>query len=128
MIAQRQSARQRGYDYQWQKAGTAFLALPQNQFCERCKAHGILNAGQLRMDGSAQTNPRRMHLVVNHRIPHKGNKQLFWDRLNWEVACPDHHDIRIQQEESGKVRSGTGINGRPLDPNHPWNQREREGR
>lgn len=118
----RPSARQRGYDSKWEKARKAFLAKPENQFCERCKARGFLNAGNLRMDGTAQTNPRRMHLVVNHRIPHKGDQRLFWDRSNWEVACPDDHDIRIQQEERGKVRSGTDIEGRPLDPNHPWNQ------
>ncbi|WP_421590918.1 hypothetical protein [Shinella sp. M27] len=118
----RSSARQRGYDTRWEKARKAFLAKPENQFCERCNAAGLLNVGNLRMDGSAQTNPRRIHLVVNHRIPHKGDQRLFWDRSNWEVACPDHHDIRIQQEERGKIRSGTDINGRPLDPNHPWNK------
>ena len=123
MIERRGSAKQRGYGYKWQKARAAFLSLPQNQFCERCKGQGILNAGHLRMDGSPQTNPRRMHLVVNHRTAHKGDQTLLWDRENWEVACPDHHDIRIQQEESGKVRSGTGIDGRPIDPAHPWNQR-----
>ncbi|WP_200956644.1 hypothetical protein [Rhizobium sp. Root1204] len=119
----RETAAERGYGHRWQKGRAAFLALPENQFCERCKELGILNIGHLRLDGSPQTNPKRMHLVVNHRIPHKSNKQLFWDRLNWEVACPDHHDIRIQQEESGKVRSGTGIDGRPLDPVHPWKHR-----
>lgn len=118
----RPSARRRGYDTKWEKARKVFLDQPENQFCERCKAGGLLNAGNLRMDGTAQTNPRRMHLVVNHRIPQKGDQRLFWDQSNWEVACPDHHDIRIQQEERGKVRSGTGIDGRPLDPNHPWNR------
>jgi len=119
---QRPSARERGYDSKWEKARKAFLAKLENQFCERCKARGLLNAGNLRMDGTVQANPRRMHLVVNHRIPHKGDQRLFWDRSNWEVACPDDHDIRIQQEERGKVRSGTDVNGRPLDPCHPWNR------
>lgn len=121
MARDRQSASSRGYDWKWQQARKAFLALPGNQFCERCKARGVLNAGHLRMDGSPQTNAKRIHLVVNHRIPHKGDQRLFWDRANWEVACPDHHDIRIQQEEAGKVRSGIDLTGRPLDPSHPWN-------
>lgn len=112
----RPSARERGYDSRWDKARKAFLAKPENQFSERCKASSFLNVGNLRMDGTAQTNPRRMHLVVNHHTPHKGDQRLFWDRSNWEVVCPDHHDIRIQQEERGKVRSGTGVDGRPLDP------------
>lgn len=122
MADNRPSARQRGYDGQWEKARAAFLARPGNQFCERCKAFGILNAGHLRADGSPQTNKHRMHLVVNHRIPHKGDKALFWDEANWEVACPDHHDIRIQQEEHGTFKSGTNADGRPLDPAHPWNR------
>lgn len=121
MAERRPSARERGYDTKWQKERGAFLSQPENQFCERCKAAGILNAGHLRMDGSPQTNPKRMHLVVNHRIPHKGDKKLFWDRKNWEVACPDHHDIRIKQEEAGSFKTGTDITGRPLDPAHPWN-------
>jgi 5-methylcytosine-specific restriction endonuclease McrA len=122
MTEQRRSARERGYDTKWQKERGAFLAQPENQFCERCKAAGILNAGHLRMDGSPQTNPKRMHLVVNHRIPHRGDKRLFWDKANWEVACPDHHDIRIKQEEAGTFKTGTDATGRPIDPNHAWNK------
>lgn len=121
MAENRPSARQRGYDGHWEKARASFLAKPENQFCARCKERGLLNVGQLRMDGSPQTNPHRMHLVVNHKVPHKGDQTLFWDRKNWEVACPDHHDIRIQQEEHGTFKTGTDVTGRPLDPAHPWN-------
>src|SRR5688572_28166801 len=55
-MEQRSSARQRGYDSKWQRERAAFLAQPENQFCERCKAAGILNPGHLRMDGPPQTN------------------------------------------------------------------------
>lgn len=111
------------YGSRWQKARAAFLRQPGNQFCIRCYERGLLNAGNLRMDGSPQTVERRIHLVVDHIIPHKGDQKLFWDRKNWQVLCPDHHDIAKQQEEHGKIRSGTDTNGRPLDPNHPWNRR-----
>lgn len=117
----RPSSSERGYGTKWQKARAAFLSQPGNQFCVRCYERGLLNAGNLRMDGSPQTQKRRTHLVVDHITPHKGDQKLFWDRKNWQVLCPDHHDITKQQEEHGKVRSGTGIDGRPLDPNHPWN-------
>jgi 5-methylcytosine-specific restriction endonuclease McrA len=117
----RPSAKDRGYGGQWGKARAVFLAKPANQFCVRCKAHGILNAGHLRADGSPQTNSRRMHLVVDHVIPHRGDTRLFWDRSNWQPLCPDHHDITKQQEENGTFKTGTDIEGRPLAHDHPWN-------
>ncbi|KQS83432.1 HNH endonuclease signature motif containing protein [Rhizobium sp. Leaf383] len=123
MMHQRASSRERGYTTKWEKARAVFLAQPGNQFCRRCQVHGLLNTGNLRPDGSLQTNPRRMHLVVDHIVPHKSDQKLFWDRGNWQPLCPDHHDITKQQEEHGKVRSGTGLDGRPLDPAHPWNRR-----
>ena len=43
MAEYRPSARQRGYGTKWEKERAAFLAQPENQFCERCKAAGILN-------------------------------------------------------------------------------------
>lgn len=83
----------------WQKERASFLADPDNQFCLRCLEVGILNAGHLRKDGSPQDNPRRMHLVVHHRIRHRGDPVLFWDRGNWETICPDHHDSDAQADE-----------------------------
>lgn len=75
------------------------------------------------MDGSAQTNPRRRHLVVDHVIAHKGDQRLFWDRSNWQVLCPDDHDIIKQREEHGHETDAVDVNGRPTDPDHPWNRR-----
>ncbi|CAN7509406.1 HNH endonuclease signature motif containing protein [Pararhizobium sp. LjRoot238] len=83
-----------------------------------------MNTGYLRIDGSPQTNPKRMHLVVDHVIQHKGDQRLFWDPTNWQPLCPDHHDIVKQQEEHGTLRTGTDVTGRPLDPSHPWNARK----
>jgi 5-methylcytosine-specific restriction endonuclease McrA len=51
------------------------------------------------MVGELQSNPRRMHLVVDHKKRHHGNPILFWDRSNWQPLCPDHHDIVKQAEE-----------------------------
>ncbi|WP_139108372.1 MULTISPECIES: HNH endonuclease [unclassified Ensifer] len=88
----------------WQQARADFLADPDNQFCVRCQANGLLNPGIYRKDGTLETNRRRMHLVVNHVQRHHGEEVLFWDRDNWEPLCPDHHDIDVQAEE----RQGTG--------------------
>jgi hypothetical protein len=30
--------------------------------------------------------------VIDHIIPHKGDKALFWNRNNWQAACNWHHN------------------------------------
>ena len=71
MNQKRQSACQRGYTWEWEKERAVFLAAPENQFCVKCKARGLLNTGTKRMDGSVEANPRRIGLVVDHIIPHR---------------------------------------------------------
>lgn len=119
---QRTSARKRGYTHQWDKARAAYLAEPGHQFCVRCQARGLLNAGTMRMDGTIETNRRRIGLVVDHIVPHRGDQRLFWDRTNWQTLCHDHHDITKQREEHGRATGGNDIAGRPTDPSHPWNR------
>jgi 5-methylcytosine-specific restriction endonuclease McrA len=72
----RPSASDRGYDNRWQKARIAFLQ--KHPCCVMC--------------GKPAT-------VVNHKIPHLGNKALFWDSKNWEPACKRCHDGPIQAME-----------------------------
>lgn len=114
-IAGRPTAQQRERDYdrqrdqqpwrqwyktsRWQAERADFLAQPENQFCKRCLANGIMNAGHLCKDGTPQINPRRMHLVVHHSVRHQGKAEIFWDRSKWEPICPDHHDSDAQAEE-----------------------------
>ena len=88
----------------WQRERAAFLALPENQFCVRCKARGLLNPGTMHMDGTPETNPRRQHLVVYHKRRPMGDEELFWDWGNLEPLCPDHHDIEVQAEERRAFR------------------------
>ena len=76
--ANRPTSRQRGYTRAWEKARAAFLAL--FPWC----AHPGCNA-------RAE--------VVDHVIPHKGDKALFWDRANWQPLCAHHHNSAKQREE-----------------------------
>lgn len=57
-------------------------------WCERCwrAGHGAVAAG-----------------VVNHRRPHKGDWQLFFDPENHESVCKRCHDGPIQREERRPV-------------------------
>jgi 5-methylcytosine-specific restriction endonuclease McrA len=37
--------------------------------------------------------------VVDHIVPHKMDKALFWDRSNWQPLCKWHHDVVKQSLE-----------------------------
>lgn len=102
--ADKRKTAERGYGGKWQRERATFLDA--NPVCERCENLG-------RMTPST---------VVNHRVPHRGDMKLFWDRKNWEPACKPHHDGEIQREERSGIVKGTDRNGRPLDPSHPWNR------
>lgn len=81
----RGSAAQRGYGWEWQKESKSFLFLPENRFCVRCKAKGLLT----------------MSTLVDHIKPHKGNAVLFWDRSNWQGLCVTCHNKKTATEDGG---------------------------
>ena len=70
----RGSARQRGYTYAWEKASKAFLR--EHPLCVECLKENRLTPAE----------------VVDHIIPHRGSKKLFWDKSNWQPLCKHHHD------------------------------------
>jgi 5-methylcytosine-specific restriction protein A len=66
--------------------------------------------------------------VVDHKIPPRGDYTLFWDPKNLQSLCLPHHNSSKQQIEKGNkgyVRE-IGIDGFPVDVNHPFNQLERK--
>jgi 5-methylcytosine-specific restriction protein A len=77
----RGSARSRGYDANWDRqAGDFKRAHPD---CLGCKAVGRRSATA----------------VVDHVIPHKGDRGLMWDKRNWQPSCRFHHDVVKQRLE-----------------------------
>jgi 5-methylcytosine-specific restriction protein A len=32
--------------------------------------------------------------VIDHFIPHRGDKKLFWDRKNWRATCDSCHNAK----------------------------------
>lgn len=81
--ARRGSATARGYSSAWQRARLGFLA--SHPLCVRCEAQGIVEAAT----------------VVDHKVPHRGDKQLFWDRTNWQPLCKPCHDVKTATEDGG---------------------------
>tara|TARA_R100000365_G_C2667270_1_gene17885 strand:+ start:60 stop:410 length:351 start_codon:yes stop_codon:yes gene_type:complete len=78
----RPTARQRGYNTEWQKARAAYLIA--HPYCVRCGKP----AGH-----------------VDHITPHKGDDRLFWDRTNWQALCAHHHNSTKQREERRQVQA-----------------------
>ncbi|WP_338042346.1 HNH endonuclease [Paenibacillus alba] len=39
--------------------------------------------------------------VIDHIIPHKGNRILFWDQENWQPMCGSCHGIKTASEDGG---------------------------
>lgn len=79
----RESSAKRGYDSQWRKARVGFLR--KHPLCVHCKGKGILTEAT----------------VVDHIQPHKGDKELFWDRLNWQPLCASCHGFKTATEDGG---------------------------
>lgn len=79
--------------------------LSKHPLCEYCRRRGLVAAAA----------------VVDHKIPHKGDERLFFDPANWQSLCKTCHDQVKQAEEHGRFVLGAGVDGQPLDPQHPWN-------
>jgi hypothetical protein len=70
----RATARERGYDHTWVQACRQFKAM--HPLCVGCLAIGVMRATE----------------VVDHIVPHRGDRTLFWDRNNWQASCGWHHN------------------------------------
>jgi 5-methylcytosine-specific restriction enzyme A len=99
----RASAHSRGYDSRWQRARVAYLVA--HPLCRLCEQLGRVTAAT----------------VVDHVVPHRGDRALFWDSGNWQPLCkPCHDGAKARQERTG-VLPGCDLDGVPADPHHPWN-------
>ena len=71
----RGTAAERGYDHSWRSARRLYLA--SHPLCTHC------------LDRENRTTAAT---VIDHVIPHRGDKRLFWDRSNWQPLCDRHHN------------------------------------
>lgn len=60
--------------------------------------------------------------TVDHKVPHRGDMVLFFDKNNLQTLCSEHHSSTKQLEERRGYAPGAGVDGEPLDANHPWNR------
>ena len=84
----RPSADARGYTSAWRKARKAYII--RHPLCAIC--------------GAPATD-------VDHIIPHRGDKELFWDSGNWQSLCHECHSRKSYGE-----RRNTGRKKPESDP------------
>ena len=77
----RPSGYERGYDNRWRKARLVFLE--KHPLCTRCYENGSLVRAT----------------VVDHIVPHRGDRELFWDMSNWQALCKRCHDQKTMTED-----------------------------
>ena len=69
----KKNAAERGYNGAWNKARKFFLAA--HPYCAACQRGGKVRGAN----------------VVDHIVPHRGDKGRFWDRGNWQPLCKRCH-------------------------------------
>ena len=79
----RESSAQRGYSYKWQQARKGFLA--KHPLCAECERQGRITAAT----------------DLDHITPHKGDKDAFWTRSNWQSLCHPCHSRKTATEDGG---------------------------
>lgn len=80
-----QSRHERGYTNDWAAEAKQYLRKHRWCVCAECTASG---------------NPRRAN-CVDHRVAHKGNTRLFWDRSNWQALNNRCHGSKTVREDGG---------------------------
>jgi 5-methylcytosine-specific restriction enzyme A len=90
---------ERGYGSRWQRARVRFLR--EHPLCAMCDAE----------------NPPRLTpaCIVDHKVPHRGDQDLFWDESNWQSLCTTCHNSHKQRlERSGNAPRVIGEDGWPV--------------
>ena len=67
----------------WIKLRKAYLLA--NPICVICKAKGIRTPAN----------------TVDHKIPHKGNRKLFFNQRNWQPLCRSCHSRKTASQDGG---------------------------
>ncbi|MBN8749514.1 MAG: HNH endonuclease [Variovorax sp.] len=85
----RGTAHERGYSAAWQRARAGWLQ--KHPLCAEHEAAGRAVAAT----------------IVDHKVPHRGDKDLFWDSDNWQSLCKSCHDRKTAREDGGFGRPST---------------------
>ncbi len=88
----------------WRRASRAYLQA--HPLCVMCEAVGRTT----------------LAVLVDHIEPVAKAPERAWDEDNWQPLCATcHSGAKASFERTGRLK-GCDVHGRPLDPNHHWNQ------
>jgi len=73
------------YGSRWRKVRLVYLSV--HPLCVICKREGRLTAAD----------------VIDHVVPHRGDKILFWDESNWQSLCKSCHDRKTMTEDRYEI-------------------------
>ncbi|MCP3927266.1 MAG: HNH endonuclease [Desulfobacterales bacterium] len=101
-------------------------SLTQEKYCEKCKPKAKVQEKKRYskdpkvkkwLNSARYKNERKQFLIENpyccsegctklsnildHRIPHKGDYDLFWDKSNWDPKCKSCHDRKTASKDGG---------------------------
>ena len=79
----KRSSTELGYGYKWQVLRAWWLR--HNPLCVMCKARGVVTEAT----------------EIDHIIPHKGDKTLFWARDNLQALCKKCHSTKTSTQDGG---------------------------
>lgn len=86
----------------------------------------VLRKAHLRKQPLCVLCKRRGHVaaatVVHHIRAHKGNWELFKDPNNLQSLCKRCHDSDMQSAERRGYSTRIGLDGWPIDDEHPFNR------
>ncbi len=88
-VARRGTRHEQGYTNAWGRARRQYLNA--HPLCVMCARRGKIVAAN----------------VVDHRIPHKGDQQLFWDMSNWQSLCALCHNGPKRRIEAAMQRASS---------------------
>ena len=105
--ATKETSNQRGYNYKWQQAREGYLA--KHPWCVYCLrklgVKAIDPTEQLILSITAGAPPTPA-TVLDHKVPHRGDMVLFWDRSNWQGLCSPCHSGEKAREEAAMDYTG----------------------
>ena len=73
--------KEKGYNSRWRKERARFLKA--HPLCVKCLENKMFEKAT----------------VVDHIVPHRGGRELFWDEKNWQPLCKPCHDTKTMTED-----------------------------
>lgn len=70
--------------------------------------------------------------VVDHKVPHRGDRDIFFNEAGWQSMCVQHHNEKTAAEDGGfgnrrlsagearKPQQGCDASGWPISSAHHW--------